>query len=76
MYIKKEFNFKDLKEVCWSGAALTLETIEKNGKEEELMNLLQVIFTGIPTITEINDFLWFNDDYIFEELEIAMDEEE
>ena len=74
MYIKKDFSFKELKENSWSGAIATLEEIEKNEKEEELMELLEEIFTDIPTETEVNDFLWFEDDYIFENLEIEMEE--
>lgn len=74
MYIKKDFSFNDLKENSWSGAIATLEEIEKNGKEEELMELLEEIFTDIPTETEVNDFLWFEDDYIFENLGIEMEE--
>ena len=34
------------------------------------MELLQDIFTDIPTETEINDFLWFDDDYIYDQLGI------
>lgn len=74
MYIKKEFGFEDLKKNCWSGAINTLETIEQNGKEQDLINLLENVFEDyieeIPTITEVNDFLWFEDEYIFENLGI------
>ncbi len=76
MYIKEDYNFEDLKKRCWQGAIDTLETIEENDKEEELMNLLQMEFSGVPTITEVNDFLWFEDDYIFETLEIEMEGKE
>lgn len=70
MEIKKDYNFNDLKDNCWSGAIDTLETIEENEKEEELMALLEDTFEDVPTETEVNDFLWFEDDFIFEELEI------
>lgn len=74
MYIKKEFDFEDLKKECWSGAVDTLQTIEENDKESKLMELLEDIFsTTIPTITEINDFLWFSDDKIFESLGIEQE---
>lgn len=71
MEIKKEINFKDLKDICWSGAINTLETIEEKEKEKELMLLLEnTFFEEIPTETEIKDFLWFEDDFIFKQLGI------
>lgn len=74
MEIKKDYNFNDLKKNSWSGAIDTLETIEKNEKEEELMTLLENTFEDVPTETEVNDFLWFDDDFIFEELGIIREE--
>lgn len=70
MEIKKDYNFNDLKKNSWSGAVDTLEIIEENEKEEELMALLENTFEDVPTETEVNDFLWFDDDFIFEELGI------
>ena len=58
----------------WSGAINTLKTIEENEKEEELMTLLENTFEDVPTETEVNDFLWFDDDFIFEQLGIEMEE--
>lgn len=74
MEIRKDYNFDDLKENSWSGAINTLETIEENEKEEELMQLLENTFSDVPTETEVNDFLWFDDDFIFEELGIEVEE--
>lgn len=74
MEIKKDYDFNDLKKNSWSGAIDTLETIEENEKEEELMTLLENTFEDVPTETEVNDFLWFEDDFIFEELEIIREE--
>ena len=68
--VKKELSFEDLKHECWSGAIDTLQKIEEEGKEDELMELLQEVFADIPTETEINDFLWFEDSYIYENLGI------
>ena len=75
MYIKNDFNFEDLKENCWNGALYTLKVIENNEKEERLMDFLEVEFPKAPTMTELNDFLWFEDDFIFEVLEIGQEEE-
>lgn len=77
MYIKKEINFTDLLENSWSGAIDTLKAIEEANKEEELMEYLEVVFEGdVPTETEVNDFLWFESDDIYEYLGISDNEEE
>ena len=77
MYIKKEYDFTDLKNNSWSGAVNTLKTIEEAGKEEELMSLLTDIFSEeTPEETKVNDFLWFNTDYIYESLGIKEEEDE
>ena len=77
MYItvKEEMDFNDLMNNCWSGAIATLQKVEEEGKEEELMMLLEEI-THTPSITEINDILWFDNEMIFESLGIEEDEEE
>lgn len=73
IWVKDDFTFDDLKGKCWSGAINTLETIEELEKETELMQFLEVVFENeIPTLTEINDFLWFDDEFIFENLEIEI----
>lgn len=80
MYVKQDINFYDLQENCWSGALDTLKTIEEHNKEEELMEHLESIMSedvgNIPTMTEINDYLWFDSDFIFESLGISETEEE
>lgn len=69
MYIKVDYDFNDLMDNCWSGAKETLKVIEENGKEDAFMDLLEMTFTE-PTMTEVNDYLRFDDDSIFEELGI------
>ena len=77
MYIKKEIDFGDLQDMCWSGAIDTLNTIEENRKEDELIALLEEVFCDeMPTVTEVNDFLWFESETIFDALGITEDEEE
>ncbi len=71
MYIKKEYNFNDLKNTVWSGAIDTINTIEEHNKEDALMDLLEeMFFDSIPDETQINDFLWFETEFIFETLGI------
>ena len=69
MYVKIEMDYRTLKYNSWSGALDTLKDIEEADKEDELMYLLEEIFTDtIPTETEVNDFLWFERNYIYESL--------
>ena len=75
MEIKKEYGFEDLKKEYWSGAIETLRIIEENNKEGLFMDILEDFFAEIPTMTEVNDFLWFNDDDIFEALGIEIEED-
>lgn len=77
MEIKNDFSFEDLRNECWNGAVDTLDRVEEEGKEEELMDLLEEVFSGdIPTLTEVNDYLRFEDSEIFDVLEINEEEEE
>ena len=69
MYVKIEMDYRTLKNNSWSGALDTLKDIEEADKEDELMYLLEDIFYDTtPTETEVNDFLWFERDYIYENL--------
>ena len=73
MEIKRECGFSELQEMCWSGAVDTLNTISKHDKEDEFMQYLEEVFSDdIPTKTEVNDFIWFEDDAIFEALDIIL----
>ena len=75
MYIKQDMDFNDLMNNCWSGAIDTLKTIEENDKEDELMEFLMDEFTSIPELTEINDLLRFEDEFIFKCLGISETED-
>ena len=75
MKIIREYNFNDLYENSWNGAIDTLDTIIKNDMENELMEHLEEIFDNqIPTETEVNDYLWFESDYIYECLGIDLED--
>lgn len=81
MYIKEFYDFNDLKNKCWSNAIDTLQVVEDNDKESELMSLIKEDFNydydiDIPTLTEVNDFLRFEWEYIFNRLEIEEDKNE
>ena len=70
MEIKKEINgFNELADMVWSGAMDTIADIQNANKEDEFMNFLEAVFCDeIPTDTEVNDFIWFERDYIYESL--------
>lgn len=80
MYIKQDMDFNDLMNNCWCGAVDTLRTIEEHDKENELMEHLEYIFDSysnhVPTMTEVNDYLRFEDETIFEALGISETEDE
>ena len=77
MYIKQDLDFNNLMDNCWSGAIDTLKTVEEHDKEDELMaHLEEQWLDEVPTMTEINDYLWFEDETIFEALGISETEDE
>lgn len=73
-YITNIDNFQDLKNWAWAGAVDTLEIIEANNKETELIDYLNEIIAiqenEMIEETKLNDFLWFDDYQIFYELNI------
>ena len=54
----------DYKENAWGGAISTLEEVEAQDKENEAVEIIEeymseVTLGYIPSVTELNDFLWF-----------------
>lgn len=68
----KELCFEELKQEVWSGAVDTLKTIEEFNKEDELLDLINEMFTDGIEMTALNDFLWFDDELIFSYLDITL----
>ena len=77
MEIKKEINgFYALADMVWSGAVDTIADIQNANKENEFMNFLEAVFCDeVPTDTEVNDFIWFERDYIYENIGLTEDGE-
>lgn len=72
-----DFDFSDLKRECWSGAEDTLQRIADYDKEIDFFQLLdEMYYDECPTLTEINDFLRIDDEYIYECLGIPTKEQE
>ena len=55
---------------AWSGAKETLERIQREGKCEELENVLEELYPDGMTETELNDLLWFEPETVYEWLGI------
>lgn len=70
MEIRKEINgFNELADMVWSGATDTIADIQNANKEDEFMNFLEMVFCDeVPTDTAVNDFIWFERDYIYENI--------
>ena len=60
----------------WAGAVDTLERIKEENKLMELENLLEELYPDGLEETELNDILWFEEDFLFSNLGISTEEEE
>lgn len=70
MRIAREFDFRDLQYNCWECDDL-LNAVSDADMEDALMDLLEEVFNSdVPTLTEVNDFLRFDDEFIYTTLGI------
>ena len=60
----------------WSGAVDTYNTIEEHDKLEELEQLINELYPEGISFTGLNDLLWFDSEFVFEQLGIQDEEEE
>lgn len=60
---------------AWSGGLDTLERVINAGKVEELERLFDELHPEGLSDTELNDILWFEDDWIYQTLGIRTEEE-
>lgn len=74
MKIIKEMEIRDFE--AWSGAVHTLNKIIEFDKCDEFDNLIDELYPDGLTDTELNDILWFEEEWIFESLGINEDDEE
>lgn len=73
----EDCNVLDLGQHLWSGGKDTFETIYNADKEDELEAYIHEVFCDrTPTITEINDLLWFESESVFEACGLDEDGEE
>lgn len=55
---------------AWSGAKTTKEVIIRKGRAEDFDALIEELYPDGIGETELNDLLWFDDEWIFEQLNI------
>ena len=60
---------------AWSGAVRTKDIIMENNLEIEFENLINELYPDGIDATTLNDILWFEDQWIFETLNIEIEEE-
>ena len=74
--VQEELDATDLRDRLWSEAVHTWDNIVEAGKEEEALAFLNEIFCDrVPTITEINDSLWFEPETIYEAIGLTSEGE-
>ena len=76
MRVAKELDFWRLQEESWECDDV-LDAIADADKEDALMDLLEEVFyDNVPTMTEVNDLLRFDGDWVLETLGIDSEDEE
>ena len=60
----------------WSGAVDTYNTIWNEGKLDELEMLIDELYPDGIDETQLNDILWFDDEWLYEMLGIETDTDE
>ena len=71
-----DMDFDEIRMTSWCGAVDTANRISEEGKEDEFCNLIEECYPDGIGRTELNDLLWFEEDWIFEMLGIKDDEDE
>ena len=57
----------------WGGARETYALIDMNNKLDELDNLITELYPNGLSMTEFNDILWFESEWVLEQLGIEDD---
>jgi hypothetical protein len=66
--INDNLSIQDFK--AWSGGIDTQEKILSEGKAQEFDNLIEDLYPNGLTDTNLNDLLWFEEEWIYETLGI------
>ena len=74
MIVKEDISIYNFN--AWEGGLDTLNRVIEYGKCDELESILEETFPDGATAGEINDFLWFEAESIYEWLGIPAEDEE
>ena len=70
-------NYRELENVCWGQARNVLQEIYDNDYEEELIDHLTEIFAdNTPTLTELNDYISYDWEYIYDAIGLKESKED
>lgn len=58
----------------WSGAKETFKIIKEHNKVDECQAMLEDLYPNGMSDTQLNDLFWFDDDWLFEVLDIEIEE--
>lgn len=71
MEVRRECSVYDLYDELWSGAEDTMRKIIDAGKEDEFEQLWYETWADVPDLTEVNDWLRFEDEDVLNALGIG-----
>lgn len=74
MRVTTDLDLKTFK--AWSGAIDTQKRIVNEGKADDFDSLIEELYPDGIDETHLNDLLWFEEDWIFEQLGIDTNDEE
>ena len=74
MKIISETTLKNFR--AWAGAVETQEKIIDAGKADAFDQMMEELYPDGLTDTQLNDILWFEEEWIYETLDIPADDEE
>ena len=74
MKITTELSLREFE--AWAGAVDTKEKIIRAGMEEEFDELIEELYPDGISETQLNDALWFDSDWIYENLGMIEEETE
>jgi hypothetical protein len=74
MKITTDVSLRDFR--AWSGGADTQQKILDEHKESEFESMVEELNPDGMTDTELNDFLWFEEEFIYEHLGIVEESED
>ena len=74
MKIYSEMSIRDFE--VWSGAIDTKNKIIANDKEDEFDALIEELYPDGIDETQLNDLLWFDDEWVLESLGIYEEDED